>query len=187
MNRAVLGIVILAVSLSTEVTLAQASGPSAPSSLTFREKFQLYLRQTYSPSSVLVPAAFAGVYQAADSPNEWGQGGRGYLNRLGTQRGQFQIGAFCAFGVGAALHEDPRFLSIGKARNVETDRVRRDAHRHRAHGPGNGDACLRQLRGGDWRRIFPFRMDAAEHELHDRLAEAHYGHAVHERWGEHGR
>lgn len=114
MNKTVLGMMIAAVCLSSEVALAQATVPSAPSPLNFGGKFRLYLRQTYSLPSVLVPAAFAGLDQAADSPNEWGQGARGYLNRLGTQRGQFQIGAFCAFGVGAALHEDPRFLPSGK-------------------------------------------------------------------------
>lgn len=104
MNKAVLGIMIAAVRLSSEVALAQASAPSAPSPLNFSGKFRLYFRQTYSLTSVLVPAAFAGLDQAADSPNEWGQGARGYLNRLGTQRGQFQIGAFCAFGVDAVLY-----------------------------------------------------------------------------------
>ncbi|MGD0632147.1 MAG: hypothetical protein ABR987_22710 [Terracidiphilus sp.] len=114
MNKTVLEMMIVAVCLSSKVALAQASPPSAPSPLNFGDKFRLYLRQTYSLPSVLVPAAFAGLDQAADSPNEWRLGSRGYLNRLGTQRGQFQIGAFCAFGVGAALHEDPRFFPSGK-------------------------------------------------------------------------
>jgi hypothetical protein len=114
MNKTVLGMMVAAVCLSSEVALAQASPLSSPSPLNFGDKFRLYLRQTYSLPSVLVPAAFAGLDTAADSPKEWGQGPRGYLDRLGTQRGQFQIGAFCAFGVGAALHEDPRFFPSGK-------------------------------------------------------------------------
>ena len=114
MYKIVLGMMIAALYLHSEVALAQAYVPPAPSPLNFGEKFRLYLRQTYSLSSVLVPVAFAGLNQAVDSPNEWGQGTRGYLNRLGTQRGQFQIGAFCAFGVGAAFHEDPRFFPSGK-------------------------------------------------------------------------
>jgi hypothetical protein len=114
MNKSVLAMMIVTVCLSSEVALAQASPRPAPSPLNFDDKFRLYLRQTYSLSSVLVPAAFAGHDQALDSPREWGQGSRGYLNRLGNQRGQFQIGAFCAFGVGAAIHEDPRFFPSGK-------------------------------------------------------------------------
>jgi hypothetical protein len=91
-----------------------AAQTSTPAPMTLNEKFQLYIRQTYSVPSMLVPAGFAAIDQAADTPKEWGRGGQGYLNRLGTVRGQLQIGNFCAFGVGAALHEDPRFLPSGK-------------------------------------------------------------------------
>ena len=74
----------------------------------------MYVRQTYSLPGILFPAAFAGLNQLADSPKEWGQGTRGYLNRFATQRGQFQVGAFCGFAVGAVLHEDPRFFPSGR-------------------------------------------------------------------------
>jgi hypothetical protein len=114
MNKTVLGMMIVTMCLSSEVALAQASPLSTPSPLNFGDKFRLHLQQTYSLPSILVPAAFAGFDQVADSPNEWGPGSRGFLNRLGTQHGQFQIGAFCAFGVGAALQEDPRFFPSGK-------------------------------------------------------------------------
>jgi hypothetical protein len=62
---------------------------------------------------------FAGLDQATDSPNEWPQGTRGYLNRLATRRRLFQIGAFSGLIVEDVLHEDPRFLPSDKARNVE--------------------------------------------------------------------
>ncbi|MGA9672491.1 MAG: hypothetical protein WBQ94_24970 [Terracidiphilus sp.] len=91
---------------------ARTLPPSVPP-LTLQEKFQIYLRKTYSVSGMVVPAWFAALDLAADSPKEWGQDGKGYLNRLATQRGQFQIGNFCAFAVGATLHEDPRFLPSG--------------------------------------------------------------------------
>lgn len=81
-----------------DVALSQVPIPSVPAPLSVDGKFRLYLPQTYSLPSVLVPAAFAGLDQAMDSSKEWGQSSRGYLNRWGTQRGQFQIGAFCAFG-----------------------------------------------------------------------------------------
>jgi len=91
---------------------ARTLTPSAPP-LTLKERFQIYLRQTYSVPSMVVPAGFAALEQATDSPKEWGQDGKGYLNRLATQRGQFQFGSFCAFAVGTRLHEDPRFLPSG--------------------------------------------------------------------------
>ncbi|MGA9669297.1 MAG: hypothetical protein WBQ94_08820 [Terracidiphilus sp.] len=113
MRKALLAVTI-AVYLSAAGASAQTPAPSAASPLTLRDKFQLYFRQTYSVPSALVPAAFAALDQAADSPKEWGQSGQGYLNRLGTQRGQFQIGAFCTFAIGSALREDPRFSPSGK-------------------------------------------------------------------------
>jgi hypothetical protein len=81
--------------------------------MTLNQKFQLYLRQTYSVSGMVVPVGLAAIDQAADSPEEWGQSGQGYLNRLGTRRGQLQFGSLCALGIGAAFHEDPRFRPSG--------------------------------------------------------------------------
>lgn len=93
---------------------AQTTASPTPSPLTSGDRFRMYLRQTYSLPSVLLPAAFAGLDQAADSPGEWGQSERGYFDRFATQRGQFQVSAFCKYAVGTALHEDPRFFPSGK-------------------------------------------------------------------------
>lgn len=93
---------------------AQSAPAAPPAPLTFEEKLQNYLKQVYSPSSVLIPAAFAGIDQATDSPREWGQGWTAYGRRAGTVRGQFQFHNFCEFGVGAALSEDPRFFPSGR-------------------------------------------------------------------------
>lgn len=94
--------------------IAEGVAQSAPvigtPPLTEGQKFRIYLRQTYSVAGVAFPAAFAGLNQWADSPREWGQDGDGYLKRFATQRGQFQIGAFCGFAAGSLLHEDPRFF-----------------------------------------------------------------------------
>ena len=114
MTRAVLSLMLVAVCLAATRALAQVAVPPAHSRLAAGDKFRIYFRQTYSLPSVLFPAAFAGLDQATDSPKEWGRGGRGYLDRLATQRGQFQIGAFCGFAVGGALHEDPRFFPSGR-------------------------------------------------------------------------
>jgi hypothetical protein len=89
---------------------AQSPLPAAPAPLTLDQKLRIYLKQTYSLSSWLAPAAIAGISQATDVPREWGQGGAAYGERVGSLRGQFQFGNFCKFGVGAAMHEDPRFL-----------------------------------------------------------------------------
>jgi hypothetical protein len=64
--------VTIAVYFSSASASAQTPAPSAASRLTLRDKFQLYFQQTYSGPSAMVPAAFAGLDQAADSPKEWG-------------------------------------------------------------------------------------------------------------------
>lgn len=95
-------------------TGAQSTPPAASTPLTFDQKFSIYLKQGFTVSSVLFPAVMAGINQAKDSPKEWGQGGGAYGERVGTLRGQLQLSSLCVFGVGAALHEDPRFLASGR-------------------------------------------------------------------------
>jgi hypothetical protein len=97
-----------------DVLRAQTVLPASPAPLTFDQKFQIYIKQTYSLPSLIVPAALAGIDQATDSPKEWGEGRAAYGRRLGTVRGRFQFRNVCAFGVGAMLHEDPRFLPSGQ-------------------------------------------------------------------------
>lgn len=108
MRNAILAMIVAAVCVVEGS--AQTAAPSVASPLTSGDKFRMYFRQTYSLPSALFPAAFAGLDQATNSPKEWGQGESGYLKRLATQRGQFQIGAFCGFAAGSLLHEDPRFF-----------------------------------------------------------------------------
>ncbi len=92
---------------------AQSPPPVAPVPLTFDQRFHIYLKQTYSVSSILVPAVFSGIDQAESFPREWGQGGVAYGERLATVHGQFQINNACVFAVGALLHEDSRYVPSG--------------------------------------------------------------------------
>ena len=112
--RFMLTILLAAMCVAPGGASAQATTSPAPSPLTSGDRFRMYLRQTYSLPSVLLPASFAGLDQAADSPGEWDRSERGYFDRFATQRGQFQIGAFCKYAVGTAFHEDPRFFPSGK-------------------------------------------------------------------------
>jgi hypothetical protein len=90
-------------------SMAQTVLPAVPAPLRLDQKFQLYMQQAYSLPSVLIPAAVAGIDEAADSPKYWGGGWSAYGKRFGTVRGEFQSRNFSVFGVGAMLHEDPRF------------------------------------------------------------------------------
>ena len=82
-------------------SMAQTVLPAVPAPLRLDQKFQLYMQQAYSLPSVLIPAAVAGIDQAADSPNYWGEGWSAYGKRFGTVRGEFQLRNFSAFSVGA--------------------------------------------------------------------------------------
>jgi hypothetical protein len=54
MNNVVLSVMIAMVCLSSAEGSAQAPVPSAPSPLTYGDRFRLYLRQTYSFLSILI-------------------------------------------------------------------------------------------------------------------------------------
>jgi hypothetical protein len=88
----------------------QTTAAPRPAPLSFDQKFRSYLKQTYQPQSSLVPAVVAGLNQARNSPDDWRQGAVGYGKRFSSVRGEFQISNVARFGVGAALHEDPRFF-----------------------------------------------------------------------------
>jgi len=80
--------------------------------LTGKERFHLYLNQTFvPPEAYLGPLLSAAVDQIGNDPPEWGQGLKGYgirfASRFGTNFVQNSIQAAGA----AALHEEPRYIS----------------------------------------------------------------------------
>jgi len=93
-------------------TPAPSNGTPVP--LTKKEKFVFYLKSTYGPSSIMRSAAGAGLSQARDSTPEWGQGMEGYGRRLGSKFAQHAVKRTIQLGVGAMLHEDPRYYASGR-------------------------------------------------------------------------
>ena len=85
-----------------------------PTPMTGDEKFRFYLKGTVGLTNIFRSFAAAGINQAQDHPEEWGQGMRGYGHRLGAKLAQNSIKRTVTFGVGAALHEDPRTYPSGK-------------------------------------------------------------------------
>jgi len=80
--------------------------------LTGKERFHLYLNQTFVPPEAYLGALLSsGVDQIGNDPPEWGQGLKGYgirfASRFGTNFVQNSIQAAGA----AALHEEPRYVS----------------------------------------------------------------------------
>jgi hypothetical protein len=79
-------------------------------SLSNRQRFQLFLRQSFTTPGVYVKTAlFSLSDQAANSPPEWGDGFGGYAKRTASRYGQFVTqNALAGFGNGLLGYE-PRY------------------------------------------------------------------------------
>jgi hypothetical protein len=85
-----------------------------PVPLNTRQKFELAWKTVIDPFSFAVVGAFAGVQQAADDFNGYGQGAQGYGKRYGANYADLVSGTF----IGAAilpsiLKQDPRYFYKG--------------------------------------------------------------------------
>jgi hypothetical protein len=99
--------------LSVSVAWAQPAA-TAPTPLTGRERFHIYLRQTFGPVSVAQSALGAGINQWLDAPPEWGQGMEGYGHRFVSACGRSVIDHSIQSGVAAMRGEDPRYWPSGR-------------------------------------------------------------------------
>ena len=90
-------------------SLPDAIQPRAAERLTMDDRFHLYLRSFTNVTSVLGPAAGAGIGQWRDEPPEWNQGAEGYGRRFASGYARLFISQTIRFGVAAADGEDPRF------------------------------------------------------------------------------
>jgi hypothetical protein len=78
--------------------------------LDVNDKLNFHLQKSVGPWAIVGDAAYAGILQEADTPTEWGQGGSGYGKRLASTAACSGIHSGLAFGLDAALHEDPRYF-----------------------------------------------------------------------------
>ena len=92
-------------------------------SLDITGKLNFHARTVGSPWSLAESAAYAGLLQGLDSPEEWGQGAGAYGQRLASTLGGSSIHAVLAFGLDSTLHQDPRYF-----RSRDTGFWRRTAH-----------------------------------------------------------
>jgi len=80
-------------------------------SLTPGQKFELFALNSISLSAFIGSAASAGINQALDSPDGYGQGGEGYGKRFGAAMARNASSQFFGtFLLASALREDPRFF-----------------------------------------------------------------------------
>jgi hypothetical protein len=73
-----------------------------------------YAYSLAEPQALLFPAVQAGLNQARNRPQEWGQGVEGYGRRFGSAYGQHLIGSTVSNAIAFGLHEDNRYFKSGK-------------------------------------------------------------------------
>jgi hypothetical protein len=93
------------------VNLPGQLGPTmAAPRLTVRDKFDYRVVQTFGLRGMVGSAMGAGLGQWRDAPHEWGQGAGGLATRFASGFGGQLSRQTMAFGLEAALHEDPRYF-----------------------------------------------------------------------------
>ncbi len=108
-NRKVRAVLILALSVALPIAgIAQTS-----EALDWKGKLRLHAESTYGPLAIVGFAAYAGVLQGINSPEEWGQGGVAYGKRVASTAAWSGIHSALAFGLDSTLHQDPRYYRSG--------------------------------------------------------------------------
>jgi hypothetical protein len=83
-------------------------------SLNLKDKFVLFLRDTYNPGTLLVAAFNAGLGQALDQDPTFGQGAVGYGKRYGASLAdEVSFTFFEDFAYPTIFSEDPRYYRLG--------------------------------------------------------------------------
>jgi hypothetical protein len=116
---------ILSAVLLCAVPVVGVAQPVDPLDLT--SKLRFHADSIYSPWSMAGSAAYAGILQKIDTPEEWKQGAGAYGKRFASTVGCSGIHAVLAFGLDSTLHQDPRYF-----RSRSTGFWRRTAHALRA-------------------------------------------------------
>jgi hypothetical protein len=90
------------------VTTPVAPAPARLPYPTLGERLRYEVRGVVGLGSLVAGLAVAGIEQWNGDPPGVGQGAAGYGTRLGFYYGQLATAKALEFGIGAALHEDPR-------------------------------------------------------------------------------
>jgi Carboxypeptidase regulatory-like domain len=82
--------------------------------LSSKQKFQLAWKSTLDPVNIVITAATAGLAQAANLYDGYGQGAAGYGKRFGAAYGDFFIGTYLGDAVFPSIFkQDPRYFYKG--------------------------------------------------------------------------
>jgi Carboxypeptidase regulatory-like domain len=78
------------------------------------QKFRLAVRSSVDPVTIGISAIVAGVEQADDAFNGYGQGAQGYAKRFGASYGDAVVGTFIGGAIlPSVFHQDPRYFYKG--------------------------------------------------------------------------
>lgn len=84
---------------------------TSPKALTADQKFKLFLNESVSPAAFTAAGVSAGIQQARDVPEAYGQGWGAYGSRLGAGLARNASNSFFGtFALASVLHQDPRFF-----------------------------------------------------------------------------
>jgi hypothetical protein len=87
---------------------------SNPAPMTTKQKFGLAWKTSIDPVSFVLVGAVAGLQQAQDSFDGYGQGAEGYAKRYGASYADFVTGTFIGAAIlPAVLKQDPRYFYKG--------------------------------------------------------------------------
>ena len=76
---------------------------------TAEERFKRYVKDTVGPVRLVRTAAAAGIDQWRDTPEEWGQGAKGYGKRFASGMGRSAIQQTVTYGLDSAFRLDTGF------------------------------------------------------------------------------
>ena len=74
-----------------------------------RERFNRYVKSTVGPTRLAWTAASSGINQWTNSPEEWGQGAKGYGRRFASALGENAINQTVTYGLDSAMGLDTGF------------------------------------------------------------------------------
>jgi hypothetical protein len=84
---------------------------TSPGPLSIKQKFELFAGESVAPSRFLSSAAGAGLSQARNSLDGYGQGASGYGKRFGSSMATVESSNFFGtFLISSMLHRDPRYF-----------------------------------------------------------------------------
>ena len=84
---------------------------TSPGPLSIKQKFELFAGESVAPSRFLSSAAGAGISQARNTREGYGQGADGYGKRFGSSMATVESSNFFGtFLISSMLHRDPRYF-----------------------------------------------------------------------------